>query len=257
MSFIRTLLRSAAVVLVASTASFAQTNAPTYDKDQDLPVEAPELKVPPSPPRPPEGPTAPPEGPPPTIYGKDLKTESGSIIYVLDISGSMYEDAQIVTGADGKMTISHRLARAKQQLTKSIMQLPKSFKFNILAYHCLTYFWEKELVVADDATKARAAAWVNGLSATGGTGTGPAVVWALLNRGNKLVVLLTDGAPNCGAGAGELNDEKTMEAHLSQIRWANEQKATIDVFGISAVGVFRQWCVSCASQNGGSYTDVR
>ncbi|MEZ0228501.1 MAG: hypothetical protein ACAI25_07730 [Planctomycetota bacterium] len=250
-------MQSTAVLLIASSAAFAQTTTPpVIDKDQDLPVEAPVLKVPPAPPKPPEGPTTPPEGPPPTIYGKDLKTESGTIIYVLDISSSMYYDSQIVTLPDGKITTTHRLGRAKQQLSLSIASLPKSFKFNVLAYSCYTYFWEKELVQADDANKARATKWVNALVANGGTGTGPAVVWALLVRANKLIVLLTDGAPNCGAG-DEKEDEATRSAHLSQIRWANEQNARIDVFGISATDVFKQFCVNCAAQNGGSYTDVR
>ncbi len=264
MSSLRTLLLSASVTLLLSSAAFAQTKQ--YDKDADLPVEKPELKLPPAPPKPPEPPTTPPEGPPPTIYGKDLATESGTIVYVLDISGSMDGDAQFGTLPDGSFGILRRIHRAKQQLGKSITSLPKNFKFNVLAYDCDTRWFDNQLVPADEEHKAKAIAWVNALIPSGGTGTGPAVVWALLYRTNKLVVLLTDGAPNCGAGPlpdpkggtkGTELDPEVRNAHLSQIRGANTQSARIDVFGIKATGDFRAWCIECAAQNGGSYTDVR
>lgn len=237
---------------------------PAYDPDADLPVEAPVLgsKKPDTPPLPPVAPPV--EPPPPTIYGKDLKSESGTVIYVIDISGSMGWDMGQYTGVDGQIATGCRLDRAKAELSRSVMSLPKSFKFNLESYDCSTYVCFSDssdgympLVRADDSNKATACAWILALKPQGATGTGPAVVNALFRRENKLIVLLTDGAPNCGAGSGDGNDPACLEAHLSQIHWGNEQRATINVFGIGATGDFKQFCLNVASQNGGSYTDVR
>ena len=255
MTNFRTLLAGVAVALIFSSTALAQApTPPAYDKDQDLPVDAPILKVPPAPPKPPTPPPTTDETPP-TIYGKDMKSESGSIIYVLDVSYSMSWAAGDYTGLDGKSQSGARIDHARVQLIRSIRALPKNFKFNVIAFDCMVYVWCQDLQPADDTHKTQAEGWVNNLQPDSSTGTGPAVVQALLCRANKLIVLLTDGAPNCGAG-DQTGDESCREAHLSQIRWANQQGATINVFGIGASGVFRDFCVSLASQNGGSYTDV-
>jgi len=233
----------------------SQSNIPKYDLEMDLPVEKPVFGKPAKAPDPPK-PTNPIPEIPPTIYGKDLKSESGTIFYVIDISGSMgWEIGQYVT-LDGKVASGHRLDRAKVELIRSILTLPKSFKFTLLAYDCSVYVWNAKLVPAIDQNKKSAIEWINELKPQGATGTGPATVQALQIKENKLLILLTDGAPNCGAGNGQ-GDWSCMEAHLSQIHWANTQHARIDVFGISATSVFKQFCLDVASQNGGSYTDVR
>lgn len=239
-------------------------NPPNYDKDVDLPVEKPE-HVPPGvlPPKAPPTPTPPPtpvEPPPPSIYGKDLKSESQSLVFALDISGSMAWEPAPYIGADGTTKNGVRIDRAKAELVKAIISLPRSFKFNVVAYDCLTYFMPNGtggLLEANDTNKNLAIAWVNNLVPLGGTGTGPACSMALnFWKSNKLLILLTDGVPNCGAGP-EDESQACMDAHRSQIRWANTQRATVSVFGIGATGEFKRFCQNVATENGGSYTDVR
>lgn len=223
-------------------------------KPKPIKVVSPEKPPPPKPPAP-TTPLPPPEVPP-TFYGKDIQSETGSVIYVIDISGSM----NILVEPGKPLT---RMDRAKTELKLALRSLPQSFKFNILAYDCETrYFWsgggaENLCTPATSERVAQAGAWVDALTPGGATGTGPAVVWALMDAKNKLILLLTDGAPNCGAGRGWDNDPDTMAAHLSQVFWKNGGRVRIDVFGVSALGAFRSFCVSLASQNRGTYTDVK
>lgn len=234
------------------------------DRSLDLPVEPgvtwddppkvgqhKTVSVPPAPPKPPT-PTAPlpPPEVPPSFYGRDLQSTSGSVIYVLDRSGSM-------DLTDGQS--ESRLRRAQTATCGSLRTLPRNFEFNVLAYDCSTsYFYSGQgLQKAEPDKVAQACAWIEGLTAGSGTGTGPAVVWALLYRSNKLLVVLTDGAPNCGAGSGFDADPACLEAHLSQARWSNTQRARIDVFAIRATGSFQAFCRRLAAESGGSCTDVR
>lgn len=228
----------------------------TVEKDIDLPVEQPAVSTEkPKPPAPPDPPPPSTTDQPPSIYGKDLQSENGTIFYVIDISGSMAWDHQPFAKPDGSTGNGCRLDRAKVELTKSVLSLPKTFKFNMLAFDCSVYFWQQSLVAADDANKNSAIGWINGLRPQGATGTGPAVVQALATGGSKLVVLLTDGGPNCGAGDGH-GGHTCRQAHRTMIAAANSGHAVINVFGISASGDMKTFCMEVASDAGGSYIDV-
>jgi hypothetical protein len=269
MSSMKSLVASVAAVLLTGTFAFGQTSGGTpvggtttgtppagapgtkaVEKDIDLPVDQPELKVPPAPPKPPEEPPVTPPANPPTIYGQDLTSENGTIFYIIDVSGSMASGTGQYTKPDGTTATGTKMDRAKSELQKSVLSLPKSFKFDMLAYDCSMYPWKGSLQPADEPTKNAALAWISQLQPLGATGTGPAMVMALQQKGCKLFVLLTDGAPNCGAGS--------ISGHLSMITSSNSMKATINTFGIGAYGIFKQFCIDIASQNGpGSYTDVK
>ena len=242
------------------SAAKAGTAAGSVEYDIDLPLAQPTLVTPkatnPPPPPPPPPPTQPPGNPPPTIYGKPLQSENGTIFYVIDVSGSMGWDMGQYTAPDGSTQTGDRLDRAKAALSVSVMSLPSNFTFNMLSYDCGTYPWMGGFVPANDSNKAAAQQWIGQLQPMGATGTGPAMVQALAIPNNKLVVLLTDGAPNCGAG-DESGDDSCIQAHLQMIDSANSQHAVINVFGISATDVFRTFCMNVAANNGGSYTDVR
>lgn len=282
MKLFRAAFLSLSAVLLTSSFAFAQTGgsmpapggapttggaptAPTtggttpgaIEKDIDLPVDKPVLVAPPKPPTPPDPPKDPVDtDKPPTIYGKDLISETSTIFYVLDISGSMGWDEGQYTTPDGKTKTGNRLDRAKAELVKSIMSLPKNFKFDMLAFDCGIFVWKGSMVPADDANKNSGIGWAMSLQPQGATGTGPAGAAGLSNRSNKLVVLLTDGAPNCGAGSG-WGDSSDIAAHRTMIKQNNSQKAVINVFGIGATGEFKQFCMNVAADSGGAYTDVR
>lgn len=240
----------AALCAARALTSLALAQDPLLDLPVDRPARATSRPAVPPPP-----PTRPPEIPPVTIYGREVRAESAALVYVLDVSGSMDWDVQGYTTEDGAVARGSRLARAQAELARSIAALPESFAFNVLAYDCTTFAWRSDLARATPAAKREAIAWVRARQANGGTGTGPAVAQALRAR-TRLVVLLTDGDPNCGYVAAD-DWSGSAEKHRTCIRVANTQRAAVHVFGIGAWDAMRRWCEAVASDNGGTYTDVR
>lgn len=265
----------AAAIAILAVACLAGVRAQDLDRTLDLPVlpEAPKrvrngpydvaivstryrttdkpVVAVPSDPPPEDG-----EDKPPTIYGVEIKSENDTVFFVIDVSGSMgLERRRFVTWTN-EVRMGDRLDRAKNELGRAIATLPESFRFNALAYDCTSAAWRAELAPATEPNKIDATAWVNGLVPGGGTGTGPAVAQALGARETRLVVLLTDGDPNCylGSASGSLGDPAE---HRRLIRQANEQQAAVNVFGIGATGQFERFCQAVANENHGTYTEVR
>jgi hypothetical protein len=262
-----------AFAVLASPAFAQTTGGPTpgtgtgtstgVPAELDLPLTKPVLAQPqPPPPAPDDGDEDDPrDEPPPIIYGEEINSESDTIFYVIDISCSMDWDRQSYTTLDGSRANGNRMERAKTELSRSIMGLSRNFKFNCLAYDCGTRMWQGSMKEADDANKASALGWVRSLQPTGATGTGPACAQALANdRTNLSVVLLTDGAPNCGVPEDNnwynWSESAVIAGHRRMINDGNSQRATINVFGIAASGTYRSFCVAVASDSGGSYFDV-
>lgn len=185
--------------------------------------------------------------PPPVFYGEELVAETDSIFYVLDRSGSMDWDWSAFLDGD-LINIGNRWTRAKAELKRSLSGLAECFKFNIIVYDCGSISFAPYLVEATPPNKQDAIAWIDGIQIGGATGTGPAVSDALTVRENMLIVLLTDGEPNCGAD--------NMSGHRAMIRSNNVQRATINVFGIAAVGAYRAFCQGVAADSGGAYFDI-
>jgi von Willebrand factor type A domain len=224
----------------------------TTPEDLDLPLEKPNYSGPDpedeeEPPEPPEVPD-PSDEDPPLIYGEEIPSENDTIFYVLDISCSMGWDSQSYTTLDGQTRSGPRIDRAKTELSRSVMGLSDNFRFNIVAFDCSTRQWSSGMMEANDSNKSSALNWVRSLSPTGATGTGPATALALNDRENMAVVLLTDGAPNCGASGND--------GHRRVISGANQQGASVNVFGIAASGSYRSFCQGVAADNNGSYIDV-
>jgi hypothetical protein len=257
------LLTAIAVVCGLAAPAFAQTTtttggggttAPTGPStaapgaDIDLPVGAgtsfseDKHEDPPPPPN---------EGEPPKIYNEDIPTKTDSLIFVIDVSGSMDSYDGGYTGLDGQPADGSRLDRAKVELSRAVQGLKEDFKFNILAYDCDTYPWMPARQQATPAVKASALGWVGRLQALGATGTGPAVCRALQEKDNFTVVLLSDGAPNCiGDNDGSIDDHRQM------IRAGNTQGAVIHTFGIGCYGEFEQFLKDVASDSGGKFVKV-
>jgi hypothetical protein len=186
--------------------------------------------------------------PPPTIYGEEIDSENDTIVYVIDQSCSMGWDVQSYTTTDGNTSSGPRMARAKSELARSILGLSDNFMFNVFSYDCGTRQWSQAMQEANDSNKSSAVSWVMSLQPGGATGTGPATAAGLADKDNMAVVLLTDGAPNCGASGAS--------GHRAMIRNANSQGATINVFGIAASGSYRAFCQGVAADSGGAYFDV-
>jgi hypothetical protein len=199
--------------------------------------------------------------PPPTFYGEEIDSENDTIFYVIDTSCSMGWDPASYTTADGGNAYGPRIDRAKAELVRSITGLSDNFRFNIINFDCGMGRWRNDMVAATDANKQSAIGWVMSLQPGGATGTGPATAAALSDHDNKMVVLLTDGAPNCGvpdpnSGFWDSADDGGPSAHRRVIRDANTQGAVINVFGIAASGSYRAFCQGVASDAGGSYFDI-
>ena len=223
--------------------------AATPSGELDLPLSHPREGQPTDPPVDPVDPPVDPiDLPPPIIWGEEIPVESETIYYVLDISGSMDWDPASYITPDGQQRTGPRIDRAKAELVRSILGLARNFRFNVIAFDCSTLQWRRSLQPADDGNKQSAIAWVNALWPRGATGTGPATALALADKQNETVVLLTDGAPNCGASS--------LSGHRRMISSANTQGARVHVFGIAASGEYRSFCQGVAADNRGSYFDV-
>lgn len=227
--------RSSVLILLLASLSLAQ-DLPSQP-DLDLPIIPehydPKNRAP--------GPIPKPDGddardePPPVFFGEEIDAESDSIFYVIDFSCSM-----------GRLD---RDVKAKTEFARSVKALPPSFRFNVVVYSCQLSLWSPVMRKADTANKAEAVAFVEARHPHSGTGTGPAVGLALTtDRQNMSVVLLTDGAPNCGADGAA--------GHRAMIQNMNTQGATINVFGIDASGEWRAFCQDVAADSGGAYFDV-
>lgn len=218
------------------------TASPAHGDEIDLPIGAPVQGLAE------EDEDEPDEDDGPKLYDEDLPTETESIIYVLDISGSMDWGSSSYTGLDGNPTTGTKLQRAKVELIKSIQALTEDFEFNIIAYDCSMRRWSTARKEATAGNKASATGWVGALLAGGATGTGPAGALALQEKDNKTVVILSDGAPNCGASSNS--------GHLAMIVGANTQGAIVHTFGVAATGSFEQFLRDIANATGGRYYPI-
>jgi hypothetical protein len=234
--------------------------------EMDLPIQptwhgAPAPETPPEPKpvqkeEPPKG-EDPRDVPPPTFFGEEIDASTDSIIYVIDISGSMTIHAEPFEDESGKIVnTGNRLDRAKAELKKSIQGLPENFSFNIFVYdECPNSCWGSKQA-ATDANKSAAFGWVDAIQPAGWTNTGLAVQTALADKENKTVVLLSDGAPNfldCG-----MQYVGTFDEHAKLIRSSNTQGARVNTFGIGIASDpdARGFMQRVASENGGTYVDV-
>ncbi len=195
--------------------------------------------------------------PPPVFFGEEIDSSRDSLVFVVDLSGSMsimasgsFEDE------NGNITTGNRLDRAKAELKKSIQGLPDNFLFNIVVYdECVFSCWnEKQEATAPN--KSNAFAWIDALRPDGWTNTGLAVQSALTDKEISSIVLLSDGAPNFLDCA--MNYVGSFEDHANLIRTANTQGAVVDTFGIGVSGdaAARTFMQRVAADNGGTYTEI-
>jgi hypothetical protein len=192
-------------------------------------------------------------------FRRALESEPGTITFVVDDSASMGWDMGCTTSPNSDGTVTHqpRIQRARTQLARALRALPRSFKFTVFSFAGKVAPWRVELMSADEAHTKEAEAWIATLEPHDGSAIGPAVAAALSVKGSRLVVLLTNGAPDDGAG-DDSGESACVEAHRQMIRQANRHRIPIDVFGIGAFQGFvgEQFCEDVASDSGGRYQRV-
>ena len=88
----------------------------------------------------------------------------------------------------------------------------------------------------------------------GWTNTGGATAQALGDTQNKVIMLLSDGAPNfLDCAQTYIGD---FETHKSVIRQANRQRATVNSFGIGLDPETREFMRQVAQENGGRFREL-
>lgn len=191
----------------------------------------------------------------PKFYDEDIPTTTDSVIYVLDRSGSMDLPVRPFTGLDGQpVTNGSRLDYVKTEMVRSVASLPAAFTFNMIVFSECVEAWKPERVAATPDQKAAAVAWIQAIEATGWTNTGGATSRALADRGNRTIMLLSDGEPNfLDCAETYVGDYDT---HRRVIREANGQRAAVHCFGIALDDQTRSFMQSVASDNEGSFKEL-
>lgn len=193
------------------------------------------------------------------VYGKEVQVPD-RIVFVLDISDSMGWFVKDYPGLDGQTLNGNRLAKAKVELIRSIRALPESGKvfFNLISFDCAVQVcWPGEGMPANASSKADAERWVNNLGLGGATGTWSAMSQAFwLSPKAETIVLVTDGAPNCGSDI-PTHRARIREANQNTSRMRGGKLAKVEVIAIGAdVQEYKDFVNGVASDSGGSLTHV-
>jgi hypothetical protein len=110
------------------------------------------------------------EGRPGEVAYHGIETPSQSIIFVIDVSGSM--EQEVVNKErfkDGTYPSWRRIDVIKTELIKTIRALEPYVRFNVIAFATDVTTWKKGQVKANPLNKSSAETWVSRLEAIGGS----------------------------------------------------------------------------------------
>ena len=214
-----------------------------------------------------------------------IDTPSRSIVFVIDVSGSMENEVIEMEPdkfKDGGYPSMHRLDIVKTELWRTIETLEPYVRFNILSFATDIEPWKKDLVPANVVNKSSAQSWIERLESIGGAskqdladvGLGVAAnieggktnsygalmralgVEADPSRRKKddyeievdTIFFLSDGRPSHGRYT-------VPEDILREVREVNAlRRVVIHTIGIGDIHV--QLMERLASQNGGTFVDL-
>ena len=176
----------------------------------------------------------------PRFFG--IEVLSVRVVFVIDISGSMEEPA-----AGFGMS---RVQLVKQELIRTIKGLRPETRFTVISFNNkITPLWPS-LYPATPPNIAKAAAWVQGLAASGTTWTQEALAAAFDIKEANAIVLLSDGSPCKGAGL------LPTQPILDWVERANRfRKVAVHAVGFREA--FVPFLRSLAQQNGGTYRNAQ
>ena len=202
------------------------------------------------------------------FYG--IRTEAKSIIYILDISGSMLaalghrpgpntgrQPQAAPVGKKGERKID----KAVKEMLRSIDGLPKDGTFNIVFYHSDVFLWKKKMQKATRKAKQEARSWAEAVAANGFTNIFDALAKAfeITGRGSfdkhyevaaETIFLLSDGSANRGRYT-------TGPDMLRGVRELNKlSKIQINTIALGA-SASRRFLQRLAEQNGGEFALVQ
>jgi Mg-chelatase subunit ChlD len=179
-------------------------------------------------------------------------------VFVLDVSGSMNEPMGFRTGSgDPRAEGETRLSVAKRELIKALAGIPDGGVFNIVVYASDVQTWQRDLVTMSTQTRSEAVAFVESLTAVGGTNIYGAMQKAFdvagVEEGDRwsapsvdTVFLLSDG--NASVGVTTVGDEI-----LAYVRERNRSAGIV----VHTIGISSEQDVylmrGLAEQNAGNY----
>lgn len=211
----------------------------------------------------------------------DITTPSISIIFVIDVSGSMENEVvERDRFADGNYPSMMRIDICKTELARTIDRLEPNVRFNILSFATDVKPWKKDLVDASPANKTAARDWVLRLEAIGGSSKDDLARVGLVGAAgldggqtNTFGVLMAAlGVPERGAtaagyavkvdtvfflsdGRPSTGDYVDTDDILREVLAANELRKV--VLHTIAIGEFQKdFMKALAEQNGGIFVDL-
>lgn len=187
----------------------------------------------------------------PEFFG--AKVVSRNVIFVMDLSHSMTE-----SDAGGQ-----RLARMKQELSRTIEKLDKDTNFNILGFNSKLFSWSSRLAPASEKNKSKAVDFVKKMKAAGFTNTDDALKTAFSDKNVDTVFLLSDGVP-LRKEHGQTMSDAFIQGILDWVSLANRfRRVVVHTFGFEAIGnePGGDRCVKflkeLAEQNDGEFHNIR
>jgi Mg-chelatase subunit ChlD len=199
------------------------------------------------------------------FFGHDLRQED-SVVYVLDLSGSMsgrtgtvVEQAgkeaggSLIAGvaggglageaADSALSMDKKVELVKDHLIASLRGLPSGAQFDVILFSNGVQHLAPTMITANTASTTIVSAFVSRLKEGGSTSL-MAAIMAGLDSEAKDVLVLTDGLPT----------DSSPEAILTKVQERNGDKG----HRVSTVGVgddqARDFLTRLATENGGKYT---
>lgn len=174
--------------------------------------------------------------------------DAREILFVLDVSGSMAENAtgQLASipapSTDAQPHVPTKMEVAQAELIDAIAKLPAGSRVNILIFSDLVDAYAPTEVVLDDASRADMIAFVRDMQPETATALQPAMRTAFLMNAPR-IVLLSDGLGNIGGGPDDIMRD-VSEAMRGGVR--------IDTIGIGP-SQDTKLLASLASETGGLY----
>jgi hypothetical protein len=199
-----------------------------------------------------------------SYYG--IETKSDKVIFILDISDSMNDDAgETELPPDGipKRTgnLRPKIQVARDKLVEAILDLPAGSTFNIIVYNKYVAAWRDKMMKATKRNKNEAFEYVMGLKAKEATNIFDALELAFKFGGRYLgdrhyaspvdtIFFLTDGK----ATVGRIQEPERILAEVRRINRLG--KITIHTIGAGYLHD-RDFLKALAEQNGGKYVAVQ
>jgi Mg-chelatase subunit ChlD len=222
---------------------------------------------------------------PPDLHFYGLQVKSDRIVFIIDASDSMklptknenpaekWKPRGPVTGSGApppppppeEILSGPKIDVAKHELKKALKKLPRTAKFNLIAFNSAVLVWQDKMMDASEKNIEDALQWVRVLEPKGSTYIDGALRQAFRIAGLGAVddkypevnvdtiVLLSDGAPtDDGWPESKLMDPEEILQHVRE--WNRFRRVVIHCIGIDIQhGI--EFLQKLAAENGGEYID--